>query len=115
MAKTAIEAVHEYYQCWTKGQPMGKELFAPSFTFIGPMMRFDNAEAFVAALGQMGDAIKMGEVHHEFVDGDHVCTIYDCHTPAGVVPMAEYVYAPNGRMEKIELFFDSAKMPKQDG
>jgi len=115
MARTAKELVDAYYAGWRSGEwkngQFDIELLDPDhFSFIGPMEQFDNRDAFVSTLLNMvGPNMAMSEVHREFVDGNDVCTIYDCMAGPATVSMAEWIHAENGRITQIRLIFDSQK------
>jgi hypothetical protein len=53
-------------------------------------------------------------IHHQWVDGDNVCSIYDfeIETPAGAgaIPMAEWSVIRNGKLVSSRLLFDTAAM-----
>lgn len=107
MALTAKELVDAYYTGWRNGEwksgQFDIELLDPDhFSFIGSMEQFDNREVFVSTLLNMvGPNMAMGEVHRQFVDGNDVCTIYDCIAGPATVPMAEWIHTENGRINQI--------------
>ena len=116
MARTAKEITDAYYAGWRNGEwkdgQFDKDLLDPdNFSFIGPMEQFDNRDAFVLTLLNMvGPNMAIGEVHRVFVDGNDVCTIYDCSAGPVTVTMAEWFHVENGRITQIRLFFDTKKL-----
>ncbi len=115
MARTAKELADAYYEGWRNGGwkngQFDVDLLDPdNFSFIGPMEQFDNREDFVSILCNMvGPSMDLGDIQREFVDGDDICTIYDCVAGPVMVTMAEWIHAENGRITQIRLFFDPAK------
>ena len=115
MALTAKKLAEDYYECWRSGGwkngQFDKDLLDPdNFSYIGPMEQFDNRDDFVSVLLNMvGPGMDIGDIQRVFVDGDDVCTIYDCVAGPSTVTMAEWIHAENGRITQIRLFFDPAK------
>jgi len=48
------------------------------------------------------------DVKKVFVDGNEVCVIYDfvTNTPAGAVPIVEWLRVEDGQIASVTLFFD---------
>jgi hypothetical protein len=115
MARTAKELADAYYEGWRNGGwkngQFDVDLLDPdNFSFIGPMEQFANREEFVSTLLNMvGPSMDLGDIQREFVDGDDICTIYDCVAGHATVTMAEWIHAENGTITQIRLFFDPAK------
>lgn len=106
MTRTAKDLAEAYYAGWKSGAwkngQFDVELLDPErFRFSGPLEQHDNRETFMETLVNIvGPNLEMGEVHHPFVDGNDVCTIYDCLASPNTVPMAEWIHAENDRTRK---------------
>lgn len=76
-----------------------------NFSFIGPMAQFNNREEFVSnLLNMVGLRMDLGDIQREFVDGDDICTIYDCVAGLVTVTMADWIHAQNGRITQVRWF-----------
>jgi ketosteroid isomerase-like protein len=83
-------------------------LLAPDLAFRGPSMTRSTARDFVGALARLGAIHVRNDVRRVFVDGDDVCVIYDfvTDTPAGTLPMIEWLHFRDGRIGAIDLYYD---------
>lgn len=84
------------------------ELLAPDLHFKGPSMTRTTAEDFIGALRGLGAIHVRNDLRRVFADGDEVCVIYDfvTDTPAGALPMIEWLRVRDGRIRSIDLFYD---------
>ena len=83
-------------------------MLAPDLVFRGPARTLTSAEEYVAALKRLGAIHVRNDVKHVFVDGDHVCVIYDLvtDTSAGALPAVEWLQFAGDRISSIDLYYD---------
>ena len=81
---------------------------APDLRFRGPAMTRSSARDFLAALKRLAAIHVRNDVKRVFVDGDHVCVIYDfvTDTSAGALPTVEWLQFDGGRISSIDLYYD---------
>lgn len=71
---TALETVAFYYDAWQNKRGDFTDVpLADDFVFTGPVMSFDDAEAYRAVAREAGAAVTRFEVCRQFVDGNTVC------------------------------------------
>ena len=104
-----------YLERFTAGDAEGAaELLADEFTFDGPVLQAEGKADFLAGAANLGPIVRGCEMHHQWVDGDQVCSFYDfkIETPAGAgsIPMAEWSVVRGGRLVSSRLVFDTAAM-----
>lgn len=94
--------------CGRKDYDTVSRLLSPSMTFVGPGNALTGAEPYLAVLQRLGPVWTKSDVKKVFVDGDEVCVIYDfvTDTPAGAVPIVEWLRVQDGRIASVKLFFD---------
>ena len=110
MPRSPKELADAYYESWRTGRPLSPDLFAENLVFVAPMGTVQGRDAFLASLGKLGVAMKLERIRREFVDGEDVLVVYDTGTPAGVIPMAEWIHTEKGRIARLEVFFDPGKL-----
>jgi len=83
-------------------------LLAPDVKFVGPGNTVTGDAAYLVVLRRLGPIWKGSEVKKVFVDGADVAVIYDfvTDTPAGSVPIVEWLRVEGGRITAVNLFFD---------
>ena len=109
MTNTAKQVALEYIEaCGRKDYDTVSQLLSPSLTFVGPGNALTGAAQYLAVLRRLGPVWKRSDVKKVFVDGDEVCVIYDfvTDTPAGAVPIVEWLRVEDGRIASVMLFFD---------
>ena len=109
MTNTAKQVDLEYIEaCGRKDYDTVSQLLSPSLTFVGPGNALTGAAQYLAVLRRLGPVWKRSDVKKVFVDGDEVCVIYDfvTDTPAGAVPIVEWLRVEDGRIASVTLFFD---------
>ena len=109
MTNTAKQVALEYIEaCGRKDYDTVSRLLSPSLTFVGPGNALTGAAQYLAVLRRLGPVWKRSDVKKVFVDGDEVCVIYDfvTDTPAGAVPIVEWLRVEDGRIASVMLFFD---------
>jgi hypothetical protein len=104
-----------YLSRFTGGDVEGAaDLLADEFAFDGPMLQAATKEEFLAGAGPAAAMARGFRMHHQWVDGDSVCSIYDfeLQTPAGAgsVPMAEWSVIRDGKLVSSRVIFDTAAM-----
>jgi hypothetical protein len=112
---TNADVFRTYLERFSTGDPSGAaELLDEEFTFVGPMLQANGKAEFLAGSAVLGPVVRGCEIHHQWVDGDQVCSIYDfkIETPAGSgsVPMAEWSVVRDGKLVSSRLLFDTAAM-----
>jgi ketosteroid isomerase-like protein len=104
-----------YLERFTSGDVAGAgELLADEFAFDGPILQAKDKAEFLAGSTAAASMARGCTIHHQWVDGDNVCSIYDfeIETPvgAGAIPMAEWSVIRDGKLVSSRLLFDTAAM-----
>jgi SnoaL-like domain len=112
---SGAEVFRSYLERFTAGDAEGAaELLDDKFTFAGPMLQANSKAEFLAGSSALGPIVRGCDLHHQWVDGDDVCSIYDfkVETPlgAGTIPMAEWSVVRGGKLVSSRLLFDTAAM-----
>ena len=102
IATTYVEA------CGRKDLDSVAPLLHPDMRFGGPGNSSTGAAAYLAILRRLGAVWVRSDVRHVFADGPDVCVIYDfvTDTPAGAVPIVEWLRVEDGRIASVTLIFD---------
>lgn len=109
MTNDAKQVAIEYIEaCGRKDYDTLSRLLAPTMTFVGPGNALTGAAPYLAVLRRLGPVWVRSEIKKVFVDGDEICVIYDfvTETPAGAVPIVEWLRIENGQVASVTLFFD---------
>ena len=109
MSNEAKRVALEYIEaCGRKDYDTVSRLLSPSMTFVGPGNALTGAAPYLAVLRRLGPVWSRSDVRKVFVDGDEVCVIYNfvTDTPAGAVPIVEWLRVENGLVTSVTLFFD---------
>ena len=99
----------EYIEaCGGKNYDELTRLLAPAMTFVGPGNAVTGAAPYLGILRRLGPVWVRSDIKKVFVDKDEVCVIYDLvtDTPAGAVPIVEWLRIENSRIASVTLFFD---------
>ena len=104
-----------YLERFTSGDVAGAaELLADEFAFDGPILQARDKAEFLAGSTAAAAMARGAVIHHQWADGDDVCSVYDFHieTPAGAaaIPMAEWSVIRGGKLVSSRLLFDTAAM-----
>jgi len=104
-----------YLERFTSGDIEGAaELLADEFAFNGPILQAKDKAEFLAGSATAAAMARGCTIHHQWADGDDVCSIYDfqIETPAGTgaIPMAEWSVIRNRKLVSSRLLFDTAAM-----
>ena len=111
MADSTNQLVDAYYSAWGGGD-FGRlgALLSDDFRFRGPMDSADGPDAFVALIRR--NAPLFGEAAFEdvrrVVDGARAVNLYDFVAGPARVPMAEAFEVCDGRIARVDLYFDPA-------
>jgi len=109
MTSEAKQIALDYIEaCGRKDYDTVSRLVSPSMTFVGPGNALAGAAPYLAVLKRLGTVWSRSDVKKVFVDGDEVCVIYDfvTDTPAGAVPIVEWLRVKDGQIASVTLFFD---------
>lgn len=85
-----------------------EELLAPDLQFVGPVTSRSSARDYIGALVRLGAIHVRNEPTRVFVDENEVCVIYDfvTDTPAGALPVIEWLRFEGRRISSIRLYYD---------
>jgi hypothetical protein len=106
---TSKEVALAYIEgCGTKAWSRVAPLLDAGVKFVGPANSVTGAEAYLAVLKRLGAIWVRSDVKKVFADGADVCVIYDfvTDTPAGAVPIVEWLRVEGGRITAVNLYFD---------
>jgi len=109
MTNEAKQVALEYIEaCGRKDYDTVSRLLSPSMTFVGPGNALTGAAPYLAVFQRLGPVWSRSDVKKVFVDGDEVVVIYDfvTDTPAGAVPIVEWLRVEDGQIASVILFFD---------
>ena len=112
---SGADVFRSYLERFTSGDTAGAaELLDEKFSFNGPILQANSKAEFLAGSAVLGPIVRGCDFHHQWVDGDNVCSIYDfkVETPlgAGSIPMAEWSVVRGGKLVSSRLLFDTAAM-----
>jgi len=104
-----------YLERFASGDAVGAaEFLAEEFTFHGPILQAKDKAEFLAGSATAAAMARGCTIHHQWADGDDVCSVYDFNieTPAGTgaIPMAEWSVVRGGKLVSSRLLFDTAAM-----
>jgi hypothetical protein len=104
------DIVDRYYAAWaSKDLSAVRSLLHDVLSFRGPIDTFDKADDYVKSIQQLFAIVQGVQPQKLFVDGQDACTIYDLvtSTPAGTVPVAEWVTVEGAKIAAIRVIFDA--------
>ena len=83
-------------------------LLAPDLRFVGPGNAVTGADPYLAILRRISPIWLRSDVKQTFNAGSEVCVIYDLvtDTPAGAVPVVEWLRIQHDKIATVTLFFD---------
>jgi ketosteroid isomerase-like protein len=115
VALSNADIFRTYLERFTSGDMEGAaELLAEEFAFTGPILQAKSKAEFLAGSAGAAAMARGCTIHHQWVDGDDVCSVYDfeIETPAGpgAIPMAEWSLIRGGKLMSSRLLFDTAAM-----
>ncbi len=76
--------------------------------FTGPGNAVTGAASYLAVLQRIAPVWVRSDVKKVLSDGSEVCVLYDfvTDTPAGAVPIIEWIRVEQGKIKSVHLFFD---------
>ena len=85
-----------------------ERILTPDLQFRGPAMTRTSAAEYLAALKRLAAIHVRNDVKRVFVDGGHVCLIYDLvtDTTAGALPAVEWLQFDGDHISSIDLYYD---------
>ena len=94
--------------CGRKDWPAVTEALHEQIQFVGPGNAVTGAANYVAVLQRIAPVWVRSEVKKVFSDGPEVCVLYDfiTDTPAGAVPIVEWLSVEQGKIKSVTLLFD---------
>jgi len=102
------QIVRGYFDAWTSGdlQAAG-EYFADDLAFSGSLKQLKGAAEYLATLGDYRKLVTGGNDLISELYGDGEATlIYDSHTVAGTIRIAEHLRVADGKITSILLILD---------
>src|SRR5713226_4957443 len=107
MANDAGAVVATYFDAWTNNDfSTMRSVLADNVDFVGPLDRFDNADAYQQAIRGLSQMKTDITIHKIFVDGPDVLTWYDLHTRiAAPAPVAEWSHVDKGKITMVRVVF----------
>ncbi len=109
MSQNPKEVAVAYIEaCSRKDLDAVATLLAPGVRFVGPGNEVTGAPAYLAVLRRLGPVWERSDVKRVFADGSDVCVIYDfvTNTPAGAVPIVEWLQIEGAKVASVTLIFD---------
>jgi ketosteroid isomerase-like protein len=104
---SAAGVVAQFFAAFERGDLAGaRRLLWDELSFKGPLDTFDNADDYIKAIGALASIVKGIQPRKVLVDGDDVATFYDMLTPMGSAPIAEWHHVRNGKIDRIQVYFD---------
>jgi hypothetical protein len=112
-AAGAAEIVNRYLAAFYTGDfAAARFLVAADFTFAGPFLRAEGADAFFTGASGLRSVVRGHRLLRQWAAADEVCSWYELRlsTPAGdgVVPMTEWHTVVDGRLSAARVLFDTA-------
>jgi ketosteroid isomerase-like protein len=113
MADATTRLVNAYYAYWGRGEfDRLKTILADDFQFRGALDAADGPAEFVDLIER--NAPMFGDVTfadvRRIVDGPRLVNLYTFEAGAARVPMAEAFEVRGGRIARIDLYFDPARL-----
>ncbi len=111
-APAPVDVVNDFLDAVETGdmERASECLSSDSFSYVGPIDRFERAEDLIEDLSRLGTILKCIERRRVFVDGDEVCVIVTYVTTVDDIAntrAAHWVRVENGRIVSIEGFLDT--------
>jgi SnoaL-like domain len=115
VAVSNADVFRTYLERFASGDVEGAaELLTDEFAFDGPILQAKGKAEFLAGSAMAASMARGCTMHHQWADGDDVCSVYDfkIETPAGAgaIPMAEWSVIRDGKLVSSRLLFDTAAM-----
>lgn len=94
--------------CARKDWDVVSEALDEHVQFVGPGNAVTGAAPYLAVLQRISPVWVRSDVKKVLSDGPEVCVLYDfvTDTPAGAVPIVEWLSVEQGKIKSITLLFD---------
>ena len=119
---TSLEVVNDYYEATNnkKDPDAAAALLREDFVFAGPLMKVEGKEANIELLKRFLPMHRETRMHKQFVEGEHVCSIYDLvvSNPAGgtiTMPIADWMRVEDGKVAEQTIYYDPREFSKAFG
>jgi hypothetical protein len=105
-----LQLAHRYLELFCAGDRLHElaEIFAPELIFIGPYHRFNSAQTYIDSLVADPPVDCVCQVRHEIADDTSAALFYRFSKPGVETDMAQFFTCKSGRIERIQLIFDTA-------
>ena len=107
----ALDVIARYHEALRARDFEGvRSLLRDDLRFSGPFESFEDADAYLAAIGQLWGIVESIQVRHVSASGNEVVALYDMatRTPAGTQPVCEWYGVEDGSIAWIRAVFDTA-------
>ena len=105
------KSVADHYYAAFQGGDLDRVVMADDLKFVSPRFKLDSATAFRGALMGLFARVESLNITSQMYDHDTVLTFYDLDLgTGGPIPMAEKLKVVEGKLEKVDLLFDSARL-----
>ena len=113
MSQTTTAIASTYYGAFQGEHAVADIPMREDLLFVSPRFTLNSAAAFRGALTGLFQQVKGLEISAQLQEGETVVTFYelDLGAPGGPIPMAERLRVENGALTRIDLIFDSARLP----
>lgn len=109
MPRTPADTASAYFEGWRRRDAESlREVLAEDVVFDGPMGHVEGLEDNIASLHGLLGIVRDVAVHHVFVDGPDVATVYDLHTTVTPDPIlvVNWSHVVDGRITTMRAVFD---------
>ena len=105
-----ISVADNYYAAF-QGGDLDRVLMADDLKFFSPRFELDSATAFRGALKGLFARVESLNITSQLYDQGTVLTFYDLDLgTGGPIPMAEKLKVVEGKLARVDLLFDSARL-----
>lgn len=107
MTKSAAALAREWIEHWNAGSPDEIPL-AETFYHTSPFGRVGPRDAYMEWVKPMAEKNVADLRIKRIIEDDNQATIhFDMHTPAGVIPVVDWVVVDGGEITEIHSFYDA--------
>ncbi len=102
------QIVRAYFDAWTSGNVSAcGQYFADDLAYEGALTKLNSAADYLISLGNFRKLVTTGiDLISELYGDDEASLIYDTHTMAGTIRIAEHVRLTNNKISSLILIFD---------
>ncbi|NJO81454.1 MAG: nuclear transport factor 2 family protein [Blastochloris sp.] len=106
------EIVRKYFDAWTNGDIVtARQYLSDDLLFSGTLKSLNNADDYIVALGEYRKLVTHGNaIISELYGDDEAILIYDSHTVAGTIRIAEHIRLTNNKLSAIILILDPTEL-----